>query len=177
MSHQSTLGKYFKSSTSSKRVISVDIDGTIANISARIDKAASFAKEGTPQYWDMALSGDLYHMDLPIVESIPLLNSYRGDIVYLSGRRSGTEPQTKLWLEQHGFPAGKVIHRRRGIDSKSFKTEHLRSLRDHYKKVEGHFGDRLEDDGGAAKMAGVPFFHIHENDGNSWLSNQTFFQS
>lgn len=176
MSHQTSLGKYFKSSATSKRVITVDIDGTIANISARIAKAESSAPLGSPKYWDIALSGDLYHLDTPITESVPFLSNYAtsGDIVYLSGRRAGTETQTRAWLDQHGFPAGRVIHRSKGVDSKSFKIHHLRILRETYKKFDGHFGDRIEDDGGAAKSAGVPFFHVHENDGNCWLQFSSF---
>jgi uncharacterized HAD superfamily protein len=176
MSRQASLGKYFKSSLTAKRAISVDIDGTIADISARIAKATSSAPLGSHQYWDIALSGDLYHMDLPISESIPLLTSYEGDIVYLSGRRSGTEEQTKAWLEKHGFPQGRIIHRPKGRDSRSYKVSHLRDLKDSYKQIDGHFGDRLDDDGGAARAAGVKFFHVRENDGSSWVEHSAFFK-
>jgi len=176
MSRQASLGKYFKSSLTSKRVISVDIDGTIADITARIAKASTAAPLGSHQYWDIALSGELYHLDVPIAESIPFLTSYDGDIVYLSGRRSGTEELTKAWLEKHGFPKGRIIHRPKGKDSRSYKLFHLRNLKDTYKQIDGHFGDRVDDDGGAARAAGVKFFHIRENDGSSWLLHSAFFK-
>lgn len=160
-----------------KRIVSVDIDGTIANISARMALAGSTHKEGSTKYWDMALCGSLYHLDEPLLAARDALLDYVSSadvgIAYLSGRRSGTEHQTRAWLLEHGFPSGNVVHRRKGVRSKLFKCESLRAMR---KKVwvECHVGDRLEDDGGAAAQAGVKFFHIKENDQSSWHAFPSF---
>jgi hypothetical protein len=175
------LTKYFESATTNKRVLSVDIDGTIANISNRIRLAESRAAVGSPQYWDIALSGENYHLDSPIMESIPFLHSYLRrspdcEIVYLSGRRTGTESYTRAWLDQHGFPPGRIIHRSKGTRSFFFKLNHLREMKGRYSRVDGHIGDRLEDDGGAAKTANVDFYHIIENEGKSWLEIEKNFR-
>jgi FMN phosphatase YigB (HAD superfamily) len=157
--------------------ISVDIDGTIADISARIATAEQTAKPGTALYWDTLLDGELYHLDRPIEEARKFLVRWtleaKGEIVYLSGRRKGTQLSTRRWLEKHAFPTGRIIHRVKGSDSRYFKTCQLRELAV-VANLEAHFGDRLEDDGGAAKAAGVRFCHIHENDGSSWPTLEKF---
>ncbi len=158
---------------STKRTISVDVDGTIADISARLAEAEKRAKKGTEKYWNILLDGELYHLDKPIQGAKTFLLRWvkdgRGEVVYLSGRRAGTEKATRAWLELHGFPAGSIIHRVKGSDSRYFKTYQLKDLRETCRLV-AHFGDRPDDDGGAARDADVRFFHIRENDGSSWPS-------
>ena len=160
--------------------ISVDIDGTIADISARLAAAEGRATPGTAAYWEVLLDGNLYHLDQPIEHARKFLlrwtTEVRGDIVYLSGRRKGTEIATRKWLEKHAFPTGRIIHRAKGSDSRFFKTCQLKELAV-AANLAAHFGDRVEDDGGAAKAAGVRFCHIKENDGNSWPSLDDFLKS
>ena len=81
--------------------------------------------------------------------------------MYLSGRRQGTEDATERWLRQHGFPHGQIIHREMGNRSLYFKSSWLRELRNQY-WVDAHIGDRLEDDGGAARYTGIKFIHIKD---------------
>ena len=177
MSQQTSLHRYL--GKRKLRAISVDIDGTIANITARIAAAEKRAKPGTTAYWETLLDGKLYHLDEPMVEARNFLHRWtrevRGEIVYLSGRRRGTEIATRRWLEKHEFPIGRVIHRVKGSDSRYFKVCQLRELATSA-NIEAHFGDRLEDDGGAAKEAGVRFCHIRENDGSSWPSLEEFLK-
>ena len=152
------------------RTLSVDIDGTVADIGARVRRAATVAQEGSVQYWDALLDGDWYHLDRPIREAREFLLGWTqegGSVVYLSGRRAGTEEATRSWLETHEFPTGRVIHRMKGRDSRTFKTTELRELKKHT-RLAGHVGDRLLDDGGAARNAGVRFYHVRENEGASW---------
>ncbi len=178
---QTSLLKFIgkKRSISSVRTISVDIDGTIADISVRIKTAERQAKPGTGAYWETLLNGNLYHLDRPIEAARNFLKRWtsevQGEIVYLSGRRVGTEMATRTWLHKHDFPSGKIIHRVRGSDSRFFKTCRLRELAA-VAKLDAHFGDRLEDDGGAAKEAGVRFVHITENDESSWPTLEAFLK-
>ena len=169
--NQVTLNRFFKSKFADKKVLSVDIDGTIADISERIAIADAKFKKGTGQYYDCLLSSDRYHLDRPLPTSVRSLNEWSltgGCIVYLSGRRAGTEKQTSEWLEVHGFPQGRVVHRERGTDSRRFKSKHLREMTDTYAKVVAHIGDRIDDDGGAAKDANVRFIHIPANNDEAW---------
>lgn len=163
--------------TKNDRVISVDMDGTIADISKRIKYASSFAPNGSPEFYAVLLNGEHYTMDIPIVAAREFLNSYvtqsGGKIVYLSGRRQGTESQSEAWLNTHGFPPGMIIHRRTGHRSLDFKVDWLRSLKQHT-SVQAHFGDRLEDDGGAARSAGLRFIHIKDH---VWPSTEEILSS
>jgi predicted secreted acid phosphatase len=152
--------------TISDRVISVDMDGTIADITKRIDYASSFSPKGSPEFFSVLLNGQHYMMDDPVASAREFLRFYvssrNGKIVYLSGRRQGTEKQSEAWLNSHGFPKGVIIHRRTGHRSLDFKVDWLKSLKKQA-IVEAHFGDRLEDDGGAARIAGLRFVHIKDH--------------
>lgn len=115
--------------------LSVDIDGTVADISKRIDFALQFGKDGSKEYWDVLLQGANYHTDEPILACRQSLLNWVSShcpasgmprrVVYVSGRRSGTESQTAAWLRQHGFPAGDIWHRPQGIRSYLWKKEAL----------------------------------------------------
>jgi len=117
------------------------------------------------EFYTTFLDGQFYHMDEPILASIECLWRYirecKGRVVYLSGRRQGTEEATERWLRQHGFPNGEIIHREMGHRSLYFKSYWLGVLREKY-WVDAHIGDRLEDDGGAARYRGIKFIHIQD---------------
>ncbi len=224
--------------TKKVEVLSLDIDGTLANIEARIDHARGKFKDGSRAYWDELLRGDLYHMDSPIPEALacvkqwlaakPLdswrdaaktfrtanaavLEQARGTIsadnqeeanaaadatkgkkkgkshkggkckdgpvfvgkeppaprlvVYVSGRRDGTQHQTKEWLDKHGFPPGRIFHRCTGVNSYRWKANMLWDLR----KVcylRAHVGDR-DDDRQAAEQVNVLGVQVNPN---TWLT-------
>lgn len=180
--------------------LSMDLDGTVANISARLALAEQVCVEGTPEYWDVALNGDLYELDVPIPEAKSFLHAWlrsgadvAGDgffepvaewntgtdhsqrhlssssrcVAYVSGRRSGTEHQTRAWLQRHGFPAGEILHRPTGSKSMGWKCQQLRGLSRRFHVV-AHFGDR-EDDREAAWRAQVRFVWVWEN---QWISSE-----
>ncbi len=146
------------------RVLSVDIDGTIANVTKRKDFALQYGADRSREFFDVFLDGQHYHMDDPVIASREFLNMYRekvgGDIVYLSGRREGTESQTLNWLTVHKFPLGRILHRRKGLNSAKFKSSWLHELKLQGYFIDAHIGDRLEDDGGAAKECEVRFIHV-----------------
>ena len=178
-------------------VLSLDIDGTVANIDGRVARAKGIHNEGSKRYWEELLRGDLYHMDEPIQESLDSVNAWLAQysiddwrksarlylksqttpgvelprapriVVYVSGRRAGTEPQTIDWLQRHKFPQGRVFHRDRGTRSFQWKVSTLRDLRK-VSDVRAHIGDR-EDDRMAAKQARVMGVHVNEN---IWLTQQ-----
>jgi acid phosphatase class B len=146
--------------------ISVDLDGTVADISKRLGLGKAKFKREDNFYWDFVLDGALYHMDDPIPGAKDFLNEFRqkynhrDSIVYLSGRRKGSEKYTREWLQKHGFPEGRIIHREKGNHSLRFKQMELIKLKSKYESVVGHFGDR-DDDMEAAKQADVKFYRIN----------------
>ena len=148
-----------------QRVISVDIDDTLANVARRREYALQFGADMSIEFYDTFLDGQHYHMDEPILASVDFLWRYvrelQGKIVYLSGRRSGTEDATEQWLRQHGFPGGEIIHRDMGDRSLDFKAYWLGILRNKY-WVDAHIGDRLKDDRGAARSTKIKFIHIKD---------------
>mmetsp|Transcript_11432 Transcript_11432/g.10412 ORF Transcript_11432/g.10412 Transcript_11432/m.10412 type:complete len:88 (+) Transcript_11432:72-335(+) len=85
-------------------MISVDMDGTVADITKRLDYATRRAgTDKGPKFYNILLNGSLYKMDEPIAMARDFLEKYaasRGDIVYLSGRRAGTEGQSDTRLRQ-----------------------------------------------------------------------------
>ncbi len=163
--------------------LSLDIDGTLADIDTRIAHAASLHKEGSPQYWAVLLDGQHYPMDTPILEAREFVKRWleggAGDIntgespprrrlvVYVSGRRTGTESQTRAWLDKYGFPGGEIKHRPKGFRSLEWKAVEIRKLCQKYGQVT-HIGDR-EDDVEAAKQAGARPIKV---EANKWLTRE-----
>uniref|UniRef100_A0A0G4I194 LNS2/PITP domain-containing protein n=1 Tax=Chromera velia CCMP2878 TaxID=1169474 RepID=A0A0G4I194_9ALVE len=173
------------------RLLVTDIDGTICNIEQRLSLRPGYNGVRSPEDWDVVLSSDYYHLDSPVLEALDFLQAATGrngsvaQIVYLSGRRAGTETGTMGWLRHHGFPPGPIIHREKGIRTLGFKTSALRwVVRNRHRLLEwscegdqtggssygyrqrsltvggdvsvlGYIGDRPLEDGVAALRAGV----------------------
>ena len=123
----------------------VDVDGTVVNNSKRLAYALSKAPMGSGDFWRIFLSGKLFHMDEPLPRARECLveKAKEARIVYLSGRRTGTEGDTRHWLERHGYPEGEVIHRRSG-KTLDFKTGKVKELKQRYDVVCA-IGDSPED--------------------------------
>ena len=159
------------------RMVTVDMDGTIADISKRRAYALKYGPDKSLKFYTALLDGSKYCMDEPIVASRDFLQRYvseiGGNVVYLSGRRKGSEHQSEAWLRLHGFPVGKILHREMGRRSLHFKIDWLNLLKTS-NQIDAHFGDRLDDDGGAAHYAGVRFVHIQDNE---WPSFGSVFQT
>ena len=145
------------------RIVTVDLDGTVADISKRREYALTFGPEKSPPFYEALLDPSLFHLDYPIEGARDFLDNYTiatgGKVVYLSGRRVGTEAASLEWLVQHGFPTGKVLHRKTGIKSLDFKKQCLERLAREF-AIDGHFGDREIDDRQSAENAGVVYYHI-----------------
>lgn len=171
------MGSSRQTGAQKPRCLSLDIDGTLADISARL--AFGEPKTG-PDYWDTVLDGDLYTMDVPIPQARYAVWAWlqEGDanacesrpsrcVVYVSGRRAGTEEQTCAWLRKHGFPDGTIHHRTKGWSSMLWKRDVLRKLKRSYYVV-AHVGDS-KDDFKAAKAAGLRCVHVQEN---QWITER-----
>jgi hypothetical protein len=145
------------------RIVTVDLDGTVADIGKRRELALTFGPEKSPSFYEALLDPSLFHLDYPIEGARDFLNNYRlatgGEVVYLSGRRVGTEAASLEWLVQHGFPSGQVLHRKTGIKSMDFKKQCLEVLSNEF-AIDGHFGDREIDDRQSAGNAGIVYYHI-----------------
>jgi len=136
------------SSTTRKRAISFDIDGTLVDISKRLALSPGVNGIRKPKDWDVVLSGEHYHLDEPIEIARRFVQNCADQnyhILYVSGRREQTIPDSKAWFEAHGFPQGDFYHRRIGVKGNVFKTSTLWDLNKQYNVI-AHFGDRLEDD-------------------------------
>jgi predicted secreted acid phosphatase len=152
--------------------IIVDIDGTIADISKRLeyteDKTGIKADNNkkNKEFWNLFLDGKLFHMDVPLIEARKKLWDYvkkGNNIFYVSGRRKESKPYTKLWLKKHKFPNGLVHHRKRGERSLKYKTFIFKKIKEN-NTVECVIGDSKRDDGGAAMANNIKFYHIKRYD-------------
>ncbi|CAD7927260.1 unnamed protein product [Amoebophrya sp. A120] len=215
-----------------QELLSVDVDGTVANITKRIEFAETHGKKGSSAYWEALLDGEYYHLDEPIVWCRTFLRAWSGmtpfdehkdailsssakdgnshapapvamdvdsgnassssssgtgdlanvqvppppqasssgsarAVIYVSGRRMGTEEQTRDWLRQHGFPDGEIRHRPRGVRSMLWKRDVLAELKQRHKIV-AHIGDR-DDDTDAAAQAGVRGIFVYPD---LWLTRR-----
>jgi len=128
-----------------ERAVVADIDGTLVDNSKRLAYVLSKAPMGSPDFWRMFLSGRLFHMDEPLPKARECLNEMAksSKIIYLSGRRAGTEEDTRKQLELGGLPAGEIFHRRSG-KTLDFKRDKLLELRKRYDIVCA-IGDSDED--------------------------------
>ena len=135
-------------------ILSVDIDGTIVDVSARYNFASFRAKDGSPQFWNIFLNSQYFHLDRPIIPARDFLCLFHltnpdVKIIYLSGRNARTTEETKSWLRQHDFPDGEVILRNKG-PTKDFKRDQFFRLKKLGYTICAHIGDS-DDDCDAAK--------------------------
>lgn len=91
-----------------KKIVVVDIDGTIATPGERLKYL-----KGKPDYEKFYAS---CFDDAPIHEMIDLVNllGKKYTIVYCTGRREQVRKLTADWLFKHNLPAGKLIMRPNG---------------------------------------------------------------
>jgi predicted secreted acid phosphatase len=128
-----------------EKAVVVDVDGTVMDNSKRLAYVLSKAPMGSPDFWRIFLSGSLFHMDEPLPKARECLleMAKTNHIIYLSGRRVGTEEDTRKQLESGGLPKGD-IHLRRSGKTLDFKTEKMRELAKKFDIVCA-IGDRPDD--------------------------------
>jgi len=129
------------------KVIVVDIDGTIMNVSKRWNMAKQVAKPPSRKFWDVFMNPNLLKYDEPIAKTADALQTIKKmgfDIVYLSGRRSTLREQTEKQLKQHGFPRGTIILRKKGKATEPFKIGVITRLKQ-TNNVGVYIGDEADD--------------------------------
>ncbi len=155
--------------------LAVDIDGTVADITWRVDRAVKqLALSGRDQdraFWDTLLDSSQFGRDVAVPLAAPFLRSWvhavqarwpwGGRLAYVSGRREGQEEATREWLSTNSFPDGSIVLRPRGAETGPWKATALRRLQEEGHVV-GYIGDRLEDMQ-AATEAGVLGYKVEEN--------------
>lgn len=151
-------------------ILSVDIDGTIANVSKRLKKAEKADPSRGHKFWKIFLDGDNYHLDQPIKPALEFLKDFvkehpEDKIVYLSGRPKDTTPATKKWLDKYGYPQGEILLRPYGR-TETFKAQELEKLKKEGHQIIAHIGDTADDEN-AAKAAGVKFIKVPTNGWNT----------
>ena len=115
-----------------KRLVIVDIDGTILDTSERWNQALEVALPPSAKFWDAYMDSSKVKLDKPIPNTAVFLNMLKQDrnveIVYLSGRRTSLMKETKRLMEKEGFPQGKIILRKKGLHTKEFKFDEMKEL-------------------------------------------------
>lgn len=104
----------------------LDIDGVLANDSARLHHA--LARDYSAYFAKAAMSADVMHTEgLALAEK---LQAEGWTVAYLTGRREDRRVVTEDWLDQHGFPMGRLTMRtpEQGMPLANFKQEYMLKL-------------------------------------------------
>ena len=132
------------------RACVIDMDGTIADESARRAKAeAEHPKgKGKNEYYKAYFSPELIAMDKPIEKSRDVLNwvSAQGvGIYYVSSRSQGCLKASMKWLDDNKFPKGKWVYHRKGFRKTiDYKIETIKEIQEKADVLFG-VGDRGSD--------------------------------
>jgi phosphoglycolate phosphatase-like HAD superfamily hydrolase len=154
------------------RACIIDMDGTIADESARRAKAeAEHPREKDKSgYYKLYFSPELIATDKPIEKSREVLAwvSAQGiDIYYVSSRSQGCLKASMKWLEDNKFPKGKWVYHRKGFArTLDFKIETIKEIQ---RKADVLFavGDRSVD-AEAATSCGVKAITVEANSNKDW---------
>lgn len=112
-------------------VVLCDLDGCVADNTAREKKADSVAKKGSPLWWNTLQDPKMVPTDVPVRYSAAVLRELaaRGcGIFYLSGRNAAMKEATEWWLKIKGYPKGDVLLRPSGKSTLTFKAQWAHSL-------------------------------------------------
>ena len=99
-----------------KPFIIVDLDGTLADISAR--KAKSVLSNGETN-WDEMFNPDNISLDVPRFDIMQQIEAFLVDnpgteVIITSGRSDRTREDTRYWLTKHGFLYNRLLMRPNG---------------------------------------------------------------
>ena len=143
----------------------MDIDGTIADESARRAKATHEGKIDWDEYFDPKN----IPMDKPVKEARKTLNqlSKMGvKIIYVSSRPQSLRKATAEWLKKNGFPEGKIYLRKKYEKTLTFKKRVCRYLARKYRVIAA-VGDR-EKDIIAYEYARIKAFRVKPASDKDW---------
>ena len=152
------------------KAIVTDIDGTISDVSRRLNQAMKVATFKSGKFWDAFFQSEWVKLDRAIGYSQVVLNSYKDAgyiIIYLSGRRDTLLRATRDWLKRWGYPSGSIYLRPKGVRTKTFKRETIQMLQKRY-DVEVAIDNEM----GMVEMfreEGVPeVIHVKTGSATSW---------
>ena len=154
------------------RACVIDMDGTIADESARRAKAeAEHPKEKDEKgYYKSYFSPELIALDKPIEKSREVLNwvSAQGvDIYYVSSRSQNCLKASIKWIEDNKFPKGKWVYHRKGFKKTlDFKTETIKEIQQKADVLFG-VGDRGSDTE-AYNNCGIKAITVEANSDKDW---------
>lgn len=158
--------------TAKPRACVIDMDGTIADETARRAKAeAEHPKEkDKSEYYKAYFSPELIATDKPIEKSREVLNWVRSqgvDIYYVSSRSQGCLKASMKWLDDNKFPKGKWVYHRKGFKKTvDYKTETIKEIQDKADVLFG-VGDRGSD-ADVYKACGVKAIQVEANSNKDW---------
>lgn len=142
-------------------IVIVDLDGTVYDVSGRLEAAKEDGKYGSVQFWNSFMDPDKVELDKPIPGVKKILNSLpKGtSIVYLSGRRDNLKRSTIKALKRDGFPKGEaVILRPKGVKTEDWKGTVIKRLSEQFDITAG-IGDTPEDKSNYEK-ANIPAIKV-----------------
>jgi predicted secreted acid phosphatase len=154
------------------RACVIDMDGTIADESARRAKAeAEHPKDKDKKnYYEAYFSPELIALDKPIEKSREVLKwaSAQGiDIYYVSSRSEKCLKASMKWIEDNGFPKGKWVYHRKGFKTTlDYKTETIKEIQQKADVIFG-VGDRGTDTE-ACTSCGVKAITVEANSNKDW---------
>jgi hypothetical protein len=93
-----------------KKIILVDLDGTLANCSHRLHHIQNKPKDWRSFFAASGADEPIVHL----IDFIGMLDRSKVDIWITSGRSDECRPQTEEWLKEHGVVADRIIMRRSG---------------------------------------------------------------
>jgi hypothetical protein len=139
-------------------IVVVDLDGTVYDVSTRLESAKKTAKYGTVKFWDTFMDAGKVETDRPIPGVKNVLRSLEKDasIIYLSGRRESLLGATQSILRRDGMPRGEaLILKPKGLNTERWKASVLLRLTKDFDNIVAGVGDR-ESDMKAYRRAGIP---------------------
>jgi phosphoglycolate phosphatase-like HAD superfamily hydrolase len=150
----------------------IDLDGTIADETARRAKAEAEHPRAQDKnaYYRAYFSPEWIAMDKPIEKSrevLDWLNSKGIDIYYVSSRSQGCLKASIKWIEANKFPKGKWVYHRKGFKrTLPYKTETIKEIQEKADVLFG-VGDR-DSDIEAYKNCGIKAIRVEANSDKDW---------
>ncbi|WP_244461518.1 hypothetical protein [Rhodococcus sp. ZPP] len=96
--------------TGSERVVMFDIDGGLAGLSAfahlLTDDSGGTRRQTWQQFFDNVGQAVVIEPGRDVVEAVAGLGFV---VVYSTSRPASCAPQTRMWLEEKGFPPGRAL--------------------------------------------------------------------
>jgi predicted secreted acid phosphatase len=150
----------------------IDLDGTVADETARREKAEKECPKDKDKsgYYKLYFDPALIAKDTPIDKSREVLKWVEAqgiDIYYVSSRNQSCVEASIKWLEDNGFPKGKqVCHQKSPQKSVPYKTKTIKRIQE---KADVLFGVGDSDtDVEAYNNCGIKAIQVKANSSDDW---------